>query len=108
MLIRHLTGIDNGERRERTEEGDDNETAEYQFMHCGCVGCFVFSNPVTQNSCLTVAPAPSFTHYIATHDLINIIVFSPPFKKKNPMNLLPIDSKWKPLCIDVIFQGNSS
>lgn len=68
----------------------------------------VFAYPCI-SELLSVASAPTFTRYIAAHDLINIIMFSPPLqKKKNPMNLLPIDSKWKPLCIDVIFQGNSS
>jgi len=28
-LIRHLAGVDDGERKERTGEADDNETAEY-------------------------------------------------------------------------------
>jgi len=106
-LVRHLTGVDDGERRERTGETDNNEAAEYQLTH-RCSVEYIWSTPVTRNSNLTVASAPSFISYIATHDLINIIMFSPPFRKKNPMNLLPIDSKWKPLCIDVIFQGNSS
>lgn len=116
--MRHLTGVDGGERKERTGEADDDETAEYQLVHCCCVEYILsLSTPGTMNSCLTIASAPSFTRYIAAHDLINIIMPLPlpphprqkkKIIKKNPMNLLPIDSKWKPLCIDVIFQGNSS
>lgn len=36
VLIRHLTGIDDGERQERTGDTDDDETAEYQFLHRCC------------------------------------------------------------------------
>jgi len=32
-LIRHLAGVDDGERKERTGEADDNETAEYMKVY---------------------------------------------------------------------------
>lgn len=77
--MRHLTGVDGGERKERTGEADDDETAEYQLVHCCRVEYILsLSTPGTLNSCLTVASAPSFTRYIAAHDLINIIMPLPP------------------------------
>lgn len=70
----------------RVERGQEKLTMIRQQSISLCIvsiGLLVVSNPVSQNSCLTVASAPSFSHYIAAHDLINIIMFSPPFKKKS-------------------------